>query len=119
MIIPLHTPDGTVNINTATVTDEELTTLGLTRETLNDLAPRCYSTHFATVEVIDMALERPVRVKCLTGEDELLHDCYITEWVAEYYIQGHKLKVGDWVLVSFIENDNKKPVLFEKMYVTW
>jgi len=40
MIIQLHTPNGIVNVDSETVTDFELTELGMTRDTLNELVPR-------------------------------------------------------------------------------
>jgi len=40
MIITFHTPDGTVDIDTDTVTDGQLKALGLTRSSIADLMPR-------------------------------------------------------------------------------
>jgi len=40
MIIQFHTPKGIVKVNTDTVTNEKLATLGITREVLNNQIPR-------------------------------------------------------------------------------
>jgi len=40
MVIQLHTPEGIIEIDSETVTDEKLTELHLTREALNELIPR-------------------------------------------------------------------------------
>lgn len=40
MRIQFHTPKGIINVDTDTVSDEELVELKITREELNDLIPR-------------------------------------------------------------------------------
>lgn len=82
--------------------------------------PISYSCHFGIITSIDMSLEKPIRCNCkFPGDVWVEHDCYITEWIREYYVEGHKLEAGDWVLVNFIENDVMKPMVFEKVFVSW
>lgn len=40
MIISLHRPEGIINIDSDTVTDEQLAELGLTRADFNSMIPR-------------------------------------------------------------------------------
>ncbi len=79
-----------------------------------------HSTHYATVVSIDLTVNPPVQAMVYwKGGEERLMGCYVTEWVAEYYIQGHKIDVGDWVMVTFIECMTETPVVHEKVFPSW
>ena len=58
MIIQFHTPKGIVEIDSDTVTDAELSKLGVTREAMNKLIPRNLSVEIDDLKVRVEKLEK-------------------------------------------------------------
>lgn len=52
----LHTPEGIIEVDSDTVTDEELAELGMTREALNELLPKPERAYGAEIDEIKVRL---------------------------------------------------------------
>lgn len=113
MIIQYHTPEGIVEIDTITVTDQQLVELGLTKDDLPE--PPC-STHISTIDAIDTAKPRPVRIKRVCEGRDYFYDCLVTESVKDQYVAGD-VKVGDYVIVHF--DDIGELVVTAKVFKSW
>ena len=76
--------------------------------------PLC--THWAIIDTINIAEEKPVRVKRTWEGKEYSVNCYVTEGVKDQYLAGN-LAIGDYVLVEFLEDRADRAVVFAKVLV--
>ena len=79
-----------------------------------------YSSHLGKVLSIDAEAVKPVKVLVHHDKEgiDAEYDCYVTEAVKDQYIQGG-LNPGDYVIVTFFENDVLKPVCIAKIFPSW
>jgi len=56
-IIQFHTPQGIVEVDSETATDEELAELNITRDALNDLIPSAPSHRDLAAEIDELKVE--------------------------------------------------------------
>lgn len=75
-----------------------------------------HSTHISTIDAIDTAKARPVRIKRTWEGKDYFYDCLATESVKDQYVAGN-VKVGDYVIVFF--DDTGEQVVTGKVYKTW
>ncbi len=74
------------------------------------------STHISTIDAIDTAKARPVRIKRVWEGRDYFYDCFVTESVKDQYVAGD-VKVGDYVLVHF--DDTRKQIVTAKVFKSW
>jgi len=80
------------------------------------LPPLC--THWAIIDSIDLALEKPVKVRRTWQGREYKVDCYVTENIKDQW-QAGDIVVGDFVLVQFLDDMADRAVVFSKVLKTW
>ena len=74
------------------------------------------STHFGTLEAINVGAVRPARVKRVFQGINFFYDCFVTESIKDEYVSGG-LKIGDYVLVHF--DDSGEQVITHKIFRSW
>ena len=79
-------------------------------EDWKDQVLRLYAVYWVQVEAMDPAQPKPVRVR--RGAVSL--DAYASLRVTELY-QAGKLSVGDVVLLAFIDGDEAKPIVLDRV----
>lgn len=94
--------------------DEGSGTLQL-RPDFTSLEPS-HSTHISTIDAIDTAKARPVRIKRMWQNKDYFYDCLATESVKDQYVAGD-VKVGDYVIVFF--DDIGEQIVTSKVYKSW
>ena len=76
------------------------------------------SPHWAVVSAFDAAQPRPLNVTRTWCGHQIGVDCYVTQDVADNYQAGN-LKIGDYVLVDFVDGELDKPLAVGKIYKSW
>lgn len=79
--------------------------------------PPC-STHISTIDAIDPIKARPVRVKRVWEGRDYFYNCFATESVKDQYVAGD-VKIGDYVIVHFLEDDPDRAIVIAKVFKTW
>jgi len=74
------------------------------------------STHISTIDAIDVAKARPVRIKRTWEGNNYFYDCLATETVKDQYVAG-KIAIGDYVIVHF--DDIGEQVVEAKIFKSW
>lgn len=74
------------------------------------------STHISTIDTIDTAKVRPVRIKWVWEGMDYFYDCFVTESVKDQYVAGD-VKVGDYVIVHF--DDIGEQIVTAKVFKSW
>ncbi len=77
-----------------------------------DRADKTYALYVTEITDMDTSRQKPLTVK--KGEAEA--QAYSSLKIVELY-QAGKLKVGDMVLITFIDGDQNKPVVLDRLYV--
>lgn len=75
-----------------------------------------YSTHISTIDAIDTAKARPVRIKRVWEGRDYFYDCFVTESVKDQFVAGDVV-VGDYVLVHF--DDIREQIVTAKVFKSW
>ena len=114
MIRVVHTPQGSQEIDSATVSDQELAALGLTREKIFPLEA---VRHWAVVNAFSPSAEKPLQVKRNYCGAEYTVNCYVSQDLVDLYPAN--LQVGDLVIVDFIDGEMDKPFASQKVYKSW
>lgn len=76
------------------------------------------SLHEARIISFDTEAVKPVKTKLIQDGNEFDVDCYVTQDLVDAY-QAGDLKVGDWVLVYFIDQREDKAIAQQKIFKTW
>lgn len=74
------------------------------------------STHFGTLEAINVSAVRPARIKRVYQGIDFYYDCFVTESIKDEYVSGG-LQIGDYVLVHF--DDSGEQVITHKIFKSW
>lgn len=74
------------------------------------------SLFFATVESINPTNPKPLRVKRTYQDKEYHIDCYITLTIKEGFEAG-KIKIGNKVLIGFVNANLSKALAIDKLIV--
>ena len=74
------------------------------------------STHFGTLEAINVSAARPARIKRVYQGIDFFYDCFVTESIKDEYVSGG-LQIGDYVLVHF--DDSGEQVITHKIFKSW
>jgi len=74
------------------------------------------STYISTIDAIDTAKARPVRIKRVWQGKDYFYDCLVTQSVKDQYVAGD-ISVGDYVLVHF--DDTGEQVVTAKVFKSW
>lgn len=115
MIIQIHTTQGTFNVDSQTVTDDQLEAWGITRE---ELFPPPLCTHWAQVLSFHPSTIKPVRVHRDWCAETYQVDCFATQATVDHFTSAN-LSPGDFVLVHFLEDDPQLAIVFAKVFKTW
>lgn len=75
-----------------------------------------HSTHISSIDAIDTAKARPVRIKRVWEGKDYFHDCLVTESVKDQFVAGD-VKVGDYVLVHF--DAVGEQIVTAKVFKSW
>ena len=100
-----HTPQGII--------DRELTA----QEVL-DYGMFPLSEYAGQVTAFDPKAARPVTVSIVWQGYAFSFPCFVTLDLLDAHVGG-KLKVGDWILVYFLEGDAKRPIAHQILHKTW
>ena len=74
------------------------------------------STHISTIDAIDTAKPRPVRIKRTWGGRDYFYDCFATQTVKDEFVAG-KIAIGDYVLVHF--DAIGEQIVTAKVFKSW
>ena len=74
------------------------------------------STHISTIDAIDPAKARPVRIKRVWEGRDYFYDCFATQTVKGEYVAG-KIAIGDYVIVHF--DDIGEQIVTAKVFKSW
>ncbi|MCP8303882.1 MAG: hypothetical protein H3Z50_00180 [archaeon] len=71
--------------------------------------------YWAHIESINPSEDKPLRVKRMIMNEKVELDCYATKKLIDDYTRG-ELKVGEPIVICFINNDPSQPLAIAKVY---